>query len=768
VLHNMNTAMLATRTPTPTISPDSAAVEQAKKTAIGLSKEEISRMLQHGAYALFHDDKENEEASATFCEEDINQILERRSKRMVWVNDVQGSMFSKATFKINEDGPDVDVNAPDFWEKVIPSAMTPKMLFDHFTKLITSDDAEKENWMKNKKLSFMNNLSDQVAEVVRSFSDAKGALLADRDTLKSVLLLCIDKSALFSSSEMKDLNKWLDDIDYGRRRRQSKPANDFSELNEPPPTRANPTGHRGRPRLLGSTATVDVDAGMGSDSDDDEEGDFTKDRDGTYGMPTYKPHYKTRGRPRLNKRPRSGGDDDYEGDSDFGDDDDADGFGGMLRQTSKRNQVGKQRTGKGPWSSTERHLLYDAVFSIGRPDWYLILKRSRLAPRPVIELQEVCIQLMKHIEARARDSWSVKVFSSMAEEFESARMETIPPYANGKKDRRSLEEIQALIELSPSDEKVLIDAIDRRILGWTRRMLILNGLRNEIKIAQENGKTILEGTKNGELRNPSKWWIHDKHDKDLLIGIHKHGWGAWDSVIYDKELSFYEVIKATFPECFGQADGATEDPDNLDPDMDDDAGPSEDVIKTRRAKRPRGRVPTHGIAFHNYVGWPAGRTMEHYVQTLIDLSEKTRKKAEKKAKKAEKKAKKSKHHHHHKSHHSKSKKKEENKDDEMKDDGEKKEEEEKEKKEEEKPEDKVEKKEDDKEEKSGEEDDGSEEDGDESSEEDDDDNDDDEDFDSDDISTADEDEDDNVEDNGDHMEDGDHKEDKQPPEQKEK
>jgi len=185
-------------------------------------------------------------------------------------------------------------------------------------------------------------------------------------------------------------------------------------------------------------------------------------------------------------------------------------------------------------------------------------------------------------------------------------------------------------------------------------MLLLNDLRKEVESAKESGKAVLEGVKKSDIRDPSKWWIHDTHDRDLLVGIFKHGWGAWDSIIYDSELSFLEVIKATFPECFGK-DAPAEPPED-EPQEDESTGPAEDVIKSRRAKRPRGVVATHGIAFHNYIGWPAGRTMEHYVQTLVDCSKKARRKAEKKAKKAEKKAekkaKKSKHHHHHKSHHS--------------------------------------------------------------------------------------------------------------------
>ena len=719
VLHNMNTAALASRTPTPSVSPDgaAAAAEQAKKTAIGLSKDEISRMLQHGAYALFHDDKENEKASALFSEEDIDQILERRSKRMVWMNDMQGSMFSKATFKYTEDAPDVDVNAPDFWEKVIPSAQTPKMLFDQFSKVVTSENDEKDDWVRNKKLSFMNNLSDLVSEVVRSFNDAKGVLPMDRDILKSILFLCTNNTALFSAAELKDLNKWLDDIDYGRRRRQSKPAADYVDLSEPPVTRTNPPGRRGRPRnnplpgdAVGSVAGArragagEDDALSDSSIDDDDDGDdgMRDDKDGDYGAPPApKVAHRKRGRPRIydvKKRLRSSGGDDGDEDyvagggadgngdgedSDFGsgNGEDDETYGDERRASvSKRNQVGKQRQGKGPWSSTERHLLQDAVFSIGRPDWSLILERARLAPRPAVEVQEIAIQLVKYVASRARDSASMELFMHMAEEFEGARMSEVPPYANGKKDKRTLAEIQSLVEVAPGDEKALFELIDKRLPGWTRRMNVLYGVRREVEHAAAKGTRPIEGL-DSNFRLPASWWVREKHDSDIFTGIYRYGWGAWDNIIYDQTLSFYDTLKSRFPNNGDASAEGTDAPDataaaatatataasavatgtedaGKEEEGEEEAkndGPTEAVISERKAKRARATIPSRGITFQTYLGWPGLRTLEHYVQNLIAFADKMHRKALKKAKKeerrrerAERKAAKK---HHHKKHH---------------------------------------------------------------------------------------------------------------------
>jgi hypothetical protein len=84
-----------------------------------LSKQEVEQLLKKGAYGAFMDD----ESSNQFCEEDIDQILERRT--LVIRHDAtqeKGSIFSKASFQADNSHADVDVNDPDFWDKVAKQA----------------------------------------------------------------------------------------------------------------------------------------------------------------------------------------------------------------------------------------------------------------------------------------------------------------------------------------------------------------------------------------------------------------------------------------------------------------------------------------------------------------------------------------------------------------------------------------------------------------------------------------------------------------------
>ncbi|KAI8147251.1 SNF2 family N-terminal domain-containing protein [Fennellomyces sp. T-0311] len=78
-----------------------------------LSKKEIEDLLKKGAYGAMLDD----EASTKFCEEDIDQILERRTTVIRHEGNEKGSVFSKATFSATEDSLGVEIDDPDFWEK---------------------------------------------------------------------------------------------------------------------------------------------------------------------------------------------------------------------------------------------------------------------------------------------------------------------------------------------------------------------------------------------------------------------------------------------------------------------------------------------------------------------------------------------------------------------------------------------------------------------------------------------------------------------------
>ena len=70
--------------------------------------------MKKGAYgALMEDDNAGEE----FCEEDIEQILQRRTQVIQIEAGVKGSTFAKASFNLTTNRSDIDIDDPNFWQK---------------------------------------------------------------------------------------------------------------------------------------------------------------------------------------------------------------------------------------------------------------------------------------------------------------------------------------------------------------------------------------------------------------------------------------------------------------------------------------------------------------------------------------------------------------------------------------------------------------------------------------------------------------------------
>ena len=112
--------------------------ENGKRDGEGtLTKDEIEKLLRHGAYDIFNEDKSGtaDSESKTFVEQDIDWILERRARTVVHENtgtasSAAGGTFSKASFKaiVNPESSngetggnqvDVDIDDPEFWTKII-------------------------------------------------------------------------------------------------------------------------------------------------------------------------------------------------------------------------------------------------------------------------------------------------------------------------------------------------------------------------------------------------------------------------------------------------------------------------------------------------------------------------------------------------------------------------------------------------------------------------------------------------------------------------
>jgi len=103
-----------------------------------MTKNEIEKLLRHGAYNIFNEEKagSSEKESNDFINQDIDSILERRTKTAIHENNGRksssaGDAFSKASFKAmnaatggTDDG---NVDDPDFWKKMVGEAKAVKL-----------------------------------------------------------------------------------------------------------------------------------------------------------------------------------------------------------------------------------------------------------------------------------------------------------------------------------------------------------------------------------------------------------------------------------------------------------------------------------------------------------------------------------------------------------------------------------------------------------------------------------------------------------------
>ena len=95
------------------------------------TSKEMEQLLKRGAYALLED--ENDEIGKEFVADDIESILEKRTRTRVvegaktasWLNK-KGMNVTKSKFASESESAGIDVDDPLFWQKVMPDFVTPE------------------------------------------------------------------------------------------------------------------------------------------------------------------------------------------------------------------------------------------------------------------------------------------------------------------------------------------------------------------------------------------------------------------------------------------------------------------------------------------------------------------------------------------------------------------------------------------------------------------------------------------------------------------
>lgn len=161
-----------------------------------LDKKEIDALLKYGAYDLFNE--KADQASETFCEEDIDQILSKRTTVLKSGGNEESytpSTFSTATFSsetvTTADGEEVRVDDVNFWEKMLPdNKSAPKLL-----QRLTSGEAYRSEELM---AEFFADLNDQVALIIdlRQQGIAPEQLNTVLSILNTIVSdVCVDQNA---------------------------------------------------------------------------------------------------------------------------------------------------------------------------------------------------------------------------------------------------------------------------------------------------------------------------------------------------------------------------------------------------------------------------------------------------------------------------------------------------------------------------------------------------------------------------------------------
>lgn len=105
-------------------TPGNKSTNKSASLLNDMNRSDIDSLLKKGAYDVFNEDNA---AADAFTSEDIVEILQRRSRVLrSTAADAGPSEFSKASFKVGEQGagkgPDVALDDPDFWKKLMPEA----------------------------------------------------------------------------------------------------------------------------------------------------------------------------------------------------------------------------------------------------------------------------------------------------------------------------------------------------------------------------------------------------------------------------------------------------------------------------------------------------------------------------------------------------------------------------------------------------------------------------------------------------------------------
>jgi hypothetical protein len=230
-------------------------MEQGSGVMQDTDRGNIEKMLKMGAYSLFNDD---DEKAKSFLESDIDTILSSarvikskqevatkaaeeqdailEANKMMDIEERKSYLeqtmetrlaFSRQTFNSATADDGLDLNDPDFWEKVLPGSSGDSMYrADKLLSQLTDGSALIDRTARNDFFSNLTVCCEEALELVR-----KGEAGVELDEVISMLIQFCELSSSFTENQRMQANMWLGELE-ARERRTRQQSRDVQEASD--------------------------------------------------------------------------------------------------------------------------------------------------------------------------------------------------------------------------------------------------------------------------------------------------------------------------------------------------------------------------------------------------------------------------------------------------------------------------------------------------------------------------------------------------------
>mmetsp|Transcript_5980 Transcript_5980/g.11311 ORF Transcript_5980/g.11311 Transcript_5980/m.11311 type:complete len:2522 (+) Transcript_5980:139-7704(+) len=186
---------------------------------------EMEQLLKKGAYALLEDD--NDEITKSFCADDIESILAKRTRTRVvegtktasWLN--KKGMVTKSKFTSESNAAALDMDDPNFWEKVMPNFVTPSIMNGKLEELemqVTGAAPKKKRGRgRRKKADIEEEMRQKIEQEKETINDDNDVNEDDGEDLDNGDTDAKDTDAKedefqLSRANQKKINKFIEDL----------------------------------------------------------------------------------------------------------------------------------------------------------------------------------------------------------------------------------------------------------------------------------------------------------------------------------------------------------------------------------------------------------------------------------------------------------------------------------------------------------------------------------------------------------------------------